>query len=147
MVIFHSYVSLPEGNRLPTATKPIQALFFGKDWQWVTNWNPLRVWFSKIFSDFFPSFPGLLPRQYWYPTVAYARPQRGPRGRLGGLLNVHWHCLWLSLVQNHYWNLTLAWISGGARCACCDVPARLFFDCKRFSKHIMMYIILCNMYK
>ena len=64
MVIFHSYVSLPEGNRLPTATKPIQALFFWERLAMGDQLKPIEGLIFQDFSDFFPSFPGLLPRQY-----------------------------------------------------------------------------------
>ena len=32
------------------------------------------------------------------------------------------------------WNLILTWVSGGVRCASCDVPARLFSVCKKYSR-------------
>ena len=52
MVIFHSYVSLPEGNRLPTATKPIQALF----WERLAMGDQLKPIEGLIFQDFFRFF-------------------------------------------------------------------------------------------
>ena len=87
MVIFNSYVSLPEG----TATKPIQGLFNNLvRLAMGDQLKPIEGLIFQYFFSFFSIFSWFASKAVLIP---YARPQRGPRGRLGGLLKVHWDCL------------------------------------------------------